>query len=95
MNAGASVIIDCTGVGSESEFWEAYVQDAKPQGAEFFGRNLDAFWDALHGGPGFPQVDEVRFTGTSSLATLRNGDFLKALREIAHTSAGVKITLER
>ena len=87
-------VIDCSDVRSEREFWDAYIRAAEPEGAEFFGRNLDAFWDALQGGPGGPAPRDLRFVGTAHLADLRDGTFLRALQRIAHESAWVNITLE-
>ena len=94
VSPAASIAINCSELHSERGFWDAYVQAAQPRGTDFFGRNLDASWDALHGGPGFPETEEVRFTATGSLAALRNGNFLSALREIADSSTWVRIVIE-
>eukprot|EP01035_Chromulina_nebulosa_P046776 gene46776-63379_t len=49
------VVVDCSGIGSTEEFWQRYLDTAKPDGAAMFGRNLEAFWDAIEGGgPGWP-----------------------------------------
>jgi ribonuclease inhibitor len=83
-----TIVVDCSGVGDRAAFWERYVKEVKPQGAGHFGRNLDAFWDALHGGPGMPEQDEVRFVNSAQLEGIDDGQFLEALRKIARESRG-------
>ncbi len=81
------ILINCTNIDSEKGFWVAYLQHVKPDGAEYFGRNLNAFWDALSsGGPGWPGDDEgciIRFTNTRSVKRIRGGKFYESLQEIA------------
>lgn len=89
-----SIIVDCRGVQSEADFWSVYIRATEPEGVEYFGRNLDAFWDGLHGGPGWPGQCELRFVNTESLQDLRNGQFVEALRDIASRSTLVKVTLD-
>lgn len=83
-----TVVVDCHGVNDRAAFWQRYVAEVKPQGAAHFGRNLDAFWDALHGGPGMPEQDEVRFANSAELARIDGGKLLEALRRIARESRG-------
>lgn len=85
--------LDCTSVSSEAEFWELYVAELRPEGADLFGRNLDALWDALNGGPGWPGKGEIVLMNAEHLSPLRDGYFLKALREIARDAELVKLTL--
>lgn len=89
-----STVIDCGAVRSEADFWSAYVRVAEPEGAEHFGRNLDAFWDGLNGGPGWPGESHLRFINTLPLQPFRGGLFLEALRDIARRSTTVKVTFE-
>lgn len=82
------VVIDCSGIGSTEEFWQRYLDAAKPEGASIFGRNLDAFWDAIeNGGPGSPGEVTLIFTHSDQLRNLRtpngNASFLDALKSIA------------
>ena len=77
----------------EEDFWEAYVSVTNPAGSEAFGRNLDAFWDALHGGPGYPGENTVYFVNTSNVKAFRGGSFYTALREIAKES-GAAVYIE-
>ncbi len=99
MVAGVShvVEIDCSGVTSENEFWQRYLDAVPPEGAEIFGRNLDAFWDAVEiGGPGWPRGAELVFRGSGALASLRRADgepFLGAIAQIAAEATRTRITL--
>jgi ribonuclease inhibitor len=82
-----TIYIDCSGVKSAADFWQRYIDAAKPADADLFGRNLDAFWDAVEGGgPGWPGEARLVFTHSSDLETLRVGSgkpFLDGLRQIA------------
>jgi hypothetical protein len=91
--ASRTKVVDCTGVSDEREFWAAYVRDVKPEHPGC-GRNLDAFRDALWGGPGWPEADEVHFIHTASLALLHNGEFIDSLREIALEVNSVRLVFE-
>jgi hypothetical protein len=81
-------------VASEAEFWDRYVEATNPLGKASFGRNLDAFWDAVEGGgPGWPGDVALIFKNAASLAALRDGRFLAALEKIAsETSTSIAIT---
>ncbi len=79
-------IVDCINVIDETGFWEAYIRAINPDGAQFFGRNLDAFWDALHGGPGCPDINTVYFVNTSIVKTFKEGTFYSAVKAIAEES---------
>ncbi|WP_133680714.1 barstar family protein [Paludibacterium purpuratum] len=88
------IVVDCLSVESESDFWETYVASIEPDGASCFGRNLDAFWDGLNGGPGWPGDCEIQFINTKHMQAFRNGCFLKALHDIASPSTFVKISFD-
>ncbi|MCC5085435.1 barstar family protein [Xanthomonas campestris] len=76
-------VIDCSNITTAAQFWETYLAVVKPEGAGLFGRNLDAFNDALAGGPGYPGECELSLFNSSRLHHLDNGQFLRHLREIA------------
>ncbi|MBZ9712919.1 barstar family protein [Deinococcus multiflagellatus] len=86
-------IVDCSGVRSEQDFWAAYVRDVKPESPDS-GRNFDAFWDALWGGPGWPDADKLRFIHTSAVATFRDGQFIAMLRETSQGTDSVRLVFE-
>jgi ribonuclease inhibitor len=89
----SAITIDCSEVKSEADFWQAYVESCRPQGADAFGRNLDAFWDAVSaGGPGFPLFAELRFVNVEALKVFRDGAFYEALLRIAHESKDIRVS---
>lgn len=80
------IIIDCSNVNSVEEFWDLYLKIVKPEGDMYFGRNLDALWDALAaGGPGFPgdDVETLRLVNCNTLRSIDSGRFYNALLSIS------------
>ncbi|WP_198170454.1 barstar family protein [Deinococcus arboris] len=92
MNARIKMV-DCAGVRDEREFWVAYARGVQVD-QPGFGRNLDAFRDALWGGPGWPEADEVRFIHSCGVASLQNGTFIAMLRKIALEVGTVRLTFD-
>jgi ribonuclease inhibitor len=84
-----TLVIDCQGIGTEAQFWDRYVDAIPPESRRYFGRNLDAFNDALAGGPGWPGDVDVQFLNAASLRGIRDGDFLSALEEITAQSGQI------
>jgi len=82
----SEVTVNCEGISSEHEFWGRYLEVVQPDGAGYFGCNLDAFNDALAGGPGWPGEQAVRFVNTACLRSLRQGSFFQSLVEITSQS---------
>jgi ribonuclease inhibitor len=79
----AEFVIDGTSVTSRDAFWNAYVLTVQSEGAEFFGRNLDAPNDALWGGPGWPGEEFVlRISNSAALRASLGADFQDKLREV-------------
>lgn len=91
------ITIDCHGITTPAAFWQAYVDAARPAHAEAFGRNLDAFWDAVEAGaPGDPGDVRLVFTNVSALEPLMTaggGSFLEALRGLAADVTRIEIEL--
>jgi Barstar (barnase inhibitor) len=76
-------IIDCSQIKTETDFWKQYLFTVQPEGMEFFGRNLDAFWDALSGGgPGWTGESSVTFINTNNLKGIDAGHFYNRLKKI-------------
>jgi hypothetical protein len=92
-----TIYIDCRGVRSAEELWRRYIEAAKPDGAHLFGRNLDAFRDAIYGGgPGWPGNARLVFTNTIDLEflTLPDGrSFLDGLKQIARDATHIKVEI--
>ena len=92
---GMDIVVECTGLTSEASFWQAYLGAAKPEGASSFGRNLDAFRDAiLGGGPGWPGECAIRLVSFDQLRTIEDGRFCAALERLAAESRHVTIRFE-
>jgi ribonuclease inhibitor len=92
-----TIYIDCQDARTADEVWDRYVDAACPDGPDFFGRNFDAFWDAIEGaGPGWPGEAKLVFKNTASLNRIRlaNGlSFLDCLRQIADEATYTKVEL--
>jgi ribonuclease inhibitor len=93
------IVIDCSTVQSIDEFWQRYVDAAAPEGASMFGRNLDAFWDAIEGGgPGWPGEVTLILEHSANLSALQTrggeGSFLVKLKDIADRARFVRIELK-
>ena len=92
-----TIIIDCAGVNSPEDFWGRYLDATRPHGGEDFGRDLDAFWDAIErGGPGWPGEVTLSFQHTEALSELRTaggGSFLDGLRKIAEDATRLRLDL--
>jgi ribonuclease inhibitor len=89
-----TITVDCARVETREDFWRAYLDTVKPPDEALFGRNLDAFWDALAGGPGSPGSCVLRFVNTEPLKGIDGGRFYGALLEIARNSRTVQVVLE-
>jgi RNAse (barnase) inhibitor barstar len=89
-----TITVDCAHVQTRDDFWRVYLSTVKPEGAELFGRNLDAFWDALAGGPGWPGECVLRFVNTAPLKRIDDGRFYGALIKIAQDSRIVQVIVE-
>ena len=92
-----TITIDCAGVTSTGEFWQRYIEATNPDGAEIFGRNLDALWDAIQGGgPGWPGNVRLVFANADALAPLRTGDgseFLPSLKRLAAEATEITVQI--
>jgi RNAse (barnase) inhibitor barstar len=89
-----SFVIDCTQISDQSAFWKAYLDATNPEDGRYFGRNLDAFWDAIDGGgPGWPGECELHFVNTKHLRLLET-EFFAGLERIAVKSRFVKLIFD-
>lgn len=77
----------------ETAFWREYVDTVQPNGAEYFGRNIAAFRDAvIAGGPGWPgEQYRLRIIGHADAGV--GMAFLSTLVEIANESLGFELEL--
>jgi RNAse (barnase) inhibitor barstar len=87
-------VLDCSRVATPEEFWQAYVRELPVEGAEYFGKNLHALWDALSGGgPGFPGAIHIELHNVERLAGYNDGAFVQALRKLADRLADSNATV--
>jgi len=92
-----TICIDCDGAVSAAEVWQRYVDAIAPEDARLFGRNLDAFWDAVEGGgPGWPGKVKLVFKDSAGLAAFQVASglsMLEGLRRIANDATQTEIEL--
>ena len=91
------ITIDCRGVRSSEDFWQRYVDVVQSRNARDFGRNLDAFRDAIEAeGPGWPGEVRLTFGHSADLQTIMSGNgrsLLDNLRDLASDATRVEIEL--
>jgi hypothetical protein len=86
--------IDCSNVETPDQFWREYVLAVGSAACRDFGRNLDAFNDALSGGPGFPgHGSTVRLLHSAALERIEAGAFFSSLQDIASDSLNRAVTV--
>lgn len=79
-----SYVLDCSNIYSEDGFWSLYLETVKPEGSEYFGRNLPAFRDAITaGGPGWPGVCQIELINVENIQTFPGGKFYLELQTMA------------
>jgi Barstar (barnase inhibitor) len=90
----ATYTLDGSRIESEAQFWQEYIGVVQPDGADVFGQNLNAFNDALWGGPGWPGEDfTLRILHSEQLANTLGADFMTALKEICADKARAGLEL--
>lgn len=88
-------VVMCTGISDEAGFWDAYLNAVVPDGEADFGRNFDAFRDAiLGGGPGWPGVCVLRLRGFDDLRAVSGGNFCRWMEALAAESLYVTFKFE-
>ncbi|OUL63619.1 barstar family protein [Flavobacterium sp. AJR] len=67
-NSKRKIFINGNICSSREDFWNAYAKEIDPESAKHFGKNLDAFNDAIStAGPGHPGECIIEITGTENL----------------------------
>jgi RNAse (barnase) inhibitor barstar len=86
--------IDGSNITSRSLFWDAYITVVQPEGAELFGRNLDALNDAFWGGPGWPGDDFVlQISKSEEFEEHVGSEFVAKLKDVFEDSQSAKLVL--
>lgn len=80
-------------ISDEAAFWEEYLRIIKPDGAEYFGRSISAFRDAVTGGgPGWPgEHCKLQIIGHAAAGVEKS--FFDLLKQIAAEGSGFEIEL--
>ena len=87
------VSLDGSRLADEAAFWREYLVAVQPDGAEYFGRNLAAFRDAVtSGGPGWPGKQcRLRIVGHADAGV--GAAFLAKLAGIADETSAFELEL--
>lgn len=81
---------------SRADFWKSYAQQIPSDSAAYFGKNLDAFNDAITGaGPGFPGECLIEIVGTGRLIKLFGQDHFDFIIELLTDADFVDLILEK
>ena len=76
----ATFTMDGSRIRSRDQFWQEYLAIVRPEGAEHFGCNLDAFNDSLWGGPGWPGNDfNLRLLCSKQVSDAVGADFYECI----------------
>lgn len=74
MTAGLNkikIFIDGNNCSNQKDFWNAYARQIETDSALRFGKNLDAFNDAITGGgPGYPGKCSIEISGIDNLISI-------------------------
>ena len=88
----ATYTLDGSHIHTQTHFQE-YLAVVKPD-REGFGCNLDAFNDALWGGPGYPGDDSIfRILNSKQMTQSLGEHFVSVLREICEDKGRAKLEL--
>lgn len=67
----SKIFIDGEFCASKKDFWNKYVAEIDTESGKYFGKNIDAFNDAITaGGPGFPGDCIIEIIGTKKLENI-------------------------
>jgi RNAse (barnase) inhibitor barstar len=81
---------------TQSDFWYKYSSQIPNDSAEYFGRNLDAFNDAItSGGPGYPGDSIIEIIGTQKLTRIFGQDNFDFIVELLRKADYVDLIIER
>jgi hypothetical protein len=70
-NSKRKIFINGNVCNSREDFWNVYANGIDKESALYFGKNLDAFNDAINAtGPGYPGECIIEITGTENLKNI-------------------------
>ena len=81
---------------SQLDFWDKYTSQIPAESAKSFGKNLDAFNDAITGGgPGFPGDSTIEIIGSDKLSELFGQTNFEWMLQLLREAEFVNLIVER
>jgi len=80
---------------SKNDFWEKYTKQIPTESAKLFGKNLDAFNDAITGGgPGFPGDCVIEIIGIEKLNEIFGVQNMEFIIQLLRESEFIELIVE-
>ena len=80
---------------SQTDFWEKYTKQIPTESAKLFGKNLDAFNDAITGGgPGFPGDCVIEIIGIEKLNEIFGVQNMEFIIQLLRESEFIELIVE-
>ena len=81
---------------SKQDFWNKYASEIGSESAKYFGKNLDAFNDAITGeGPGFPGDCIIEIIGTEKLKKIFGKEDFEFIINLLKEAEFVDLIIEK
>ncbi len=81
---------------TKEEFWNEYISEIDSESGKFFGKNLDAFNDAITAeGPGFPGECIIEIIGTEKLEKVFGKEDFEFIIGILKDAEFVELIMEK
>lgn len=90
-----TITLDGAELSTFDDFWRTYRHQIDPDSARFMGKNLDAWYDATHGGgPGYPGECILHLKNCAKLEALFPPGKFEIFVEIARTAPAIELQLD-
>ncbi|MFK8059781.1 MAG: hypothetical protein AB8B78_06770 [Polaribacter sp.] len=91
-----NIFIDGHLCNTKLDFWNKYVSEIDYKSGKGFGKNLDAFNDAInHKGPGFPGDCFIEIVGVKNLIKIFGKPDFEYIIDTLHKSKFVELVVEK
>ncbi len=89
------ICIDGNSCDTQQDFWEKYISQIPAESARYFGKNMDAFCDAIKGGgPGFPGECSFKIKGVNKLCNIFGDLLFNILIQTLNEANYIEVTME-